>query len=947
MHRGLFLNLNLLVVALLSLYASPFLRGYQDDRAELIELIESGDYEEAGDWLDEEKGRWPLLRARLLVETGRAAEAIEVLTSLPPDFAQDPAARIIVAGVHQSAGRLEKAEEILRDILEGDRKNIEALTRLGEGLISSGKRLEGRAWLNKVISIYQDLTVAQAEALPPIDYVWMGRACEGLGRLREAYEVMYSSAFDLDEDLVEAHVAAGWAMLRAYNAPDSRSHFKDALARNRNHAEANVGMARAIWWDYRYPRDRLRDTQRHLSVAGRTWPGHPGIHLIRGDIAFSSENWPAAEKFYLQAIEANPSALRAKGLLAALYYSIARLEDFQTLVREVEGAHPAPAEFFATIAERLVDRFFYDEATEYSRKAISIDPDYSKAYPILGINALRVGLEESGRLWLDEANDRDPFNVWVHNTRRLIKHIDENFTEVATDDFIVRMRKDEAPFLVPYLAPLLHETKVDLEGSYAHETTRPITVEDFSEHAFFSARSIGLPGLAASGVCFGKLVTLTTPRAIPGNWGVVAVHEFAHVVTLQKAGHRIPRWFGEGLSVFEEGRREPRWKRHYADEFVTALAAGELHPLKEMQAGFVRPSFPGEILLAYYHGGVLCSFIEDEWGHEGILRLLTAYRNGRSTEEAVKEALEVDVDEFDRRAFAFCGKLAGYFGIGPFFSARHIMRLREITDSSGADAGAWIDLALAYSNSRGRIADAELAIGKAEKISPDSADLAAVKGLIALRSNKRRTAEKEFRKAIEGDSRWKYRSGVALATILADRDENEEAIGLLREAIAIHPDGTRSRFGHPGPYRLLADLLDDLGQRDEAIATMIEQVSRDRDDFGSRLKLAKIFDGDQEWQKVIDVAWDAPFINPYDSEAHFLLGRAYIEVGSFKLALRELEVQLESDSPPLAQIYPDLAWVHWKLGKDKSALDFARRALRLDPTSKRARTVLEALDGDS
>ena len=128
---------------------------------------------------------------------------------------------------------------------------------------------------------------------------------------------------------------------------------------------------------------------------------------------------------------------------------------------------------------------------------------------------------------------------------------------------------------------------------------------------------------------------------------------------------------------------------------------------------------------------------------------------------------------------------------------------------------------------------------------------------------------------------------------------------------------------------------------------MIEQVSRDRDDFGSRLKLAKIFDGDQEWQKVIDVAWDAPFINPYDSEAHFLLGRAYIEVGSFKLALRELEVQLESDSPPLAQIYPDLAWVHWKLGKDKSALDFARRALRLDPTSKRARTVLEALDGDS
>lgn len=939
--------LKLLLISLLPMAVTVPASGFEDDRAELLELIESGEYEEAQDWLEEEEGRWPLLHARLLIETGHGSEALDLLASLPAEIAGTSSVRLLEAGLLQDSGNLEKAEKILREVIKKDGKNVEALCRLGEGLIIAGKRIEGRAWLNKVISIYQGLSVVEAEALPPSDYVWMGRACEGLGRLRDAYDVMYSSAFDLDSDLVDAHVAAGWALLRAYNAPDARSHFKDALKRNRNHAGANVGMARAIWWDFRYPRDRARDTQRHLSRASRVWPDHPEIHQLEGDISFSSEEWAAAEKSYRKAIAANPSALRPRGLLAALLYSTARLDEFNALVREVERQHPAPAEFFATIAERLVDRFFYQEATEFSRKAISIDPDYSPAYPILGINALRVGLEEPGRLWLQEAYDRDPFNVWVVNTRKLIKHIDEKFTEVVTDDFIVRMRKDEAAFLMPYLSPLLDETKADLEKKYSHPTTRPITVEDFSEHKFFSARSIGLPGLAASGVCFGKLVTLTTPRAIPGNWGVVAVHEFAHVVTLQKAGHRIPRWYGEGLSVFEEGRREPRWTRHYADEFVTAFEAGELHGLADMQSGFVRPRYRGEVLLAYYHGGVLCSFIASEWGEEGLLRLLDSYREGRSTPEAIKEALEIGIEEFDRRAFRYCKALATRFGIGPFYSERHIIHLRQVAEEKGDDGGAWIDLALAYSNSRGRLADAELAIGKAEKLAQESADLSAVRGMIAMRGDKKKTAEREFRKAIAGGSRWQYRSRVGLAAIHADRQENQEAIDQLTEAISIHPDGTRGRFGKPGPYKLLASLLDDEGRREEAIAVMVEQVNHDRDDFQTRLKLAKIFSDDEKWQQVIDSAWDAPFINPYDSELHFLLGRAYIEVGKHSEALRELEVQLAAENPPLVQIYPDLAWVHWKLGKDESALDYARKALRLDPTSERAREVLEALDGDS
>ena len=43
------------------------------------------------------------------------------------------------------------------------------------------------------------------------------------------------------------------------------------------------------------------------------------------------------------------------------------------------------------------------------------------------------------------------------------------------------------------------------------------------------------------------------------NWGSTLWHEFTHIITLQMTDNKIPRWFSEGLSVFEERKAYPGW----------------------------------------------------------------------------------------------------------------------------------------------------------------------------------------------------------------------------------------------------------------------------------------------------------------------------------------------------------------------------------------------------
>ena len=914
--------------------------GYSELRA----MVEAGEYEEAEELLEDvaDDARFLVLKARLYRETGRGADALVFLEASQPYLAGDPEVVTAAAGLRLDRGHHERAEKELRQTLEHDANHVEARTRLGLSLLARGRTAEGRQELQKIREFYRGLSTRAAEALSPTTYVWMGRACQGLDKFREAYEVMYSSALDLDKESPEAHLASGHALLAKYSYPDARSHFKDALKRNPNLAEAHIGLALATYVDFRFPGSRIQSTLQAIDAADFIWEDHPQALLVRGHIAFFDESWDEAERYYRNAIAHNEHDLEAQAMLGALLYSKHRLEEFEALCEKVETLHPRPAPFYAALASKLVERFFYKEAAEFAKRAVEIDPDYWPAYVTFGVNALRVGWDEEGRKWIRRAFESDRFNVWAFNTRALVRHIDKNFTEERSENFIIRMRREDAPFLMPYLKPLLESAKVDMERRYQVRIDTPITVEDFSKHKYFSARSIGLPGLAASGVCFGKMVTLTTPKAIPGNWGAVAVHEFAHVISLQKTGNRVPRWFTEGLSVFEEGHGRRRWTRHYPDEFVEAVHHGQLLGMEKIQGGFTKPRFPGQILLSYYQGGVICQYISDRYGFDKIVAMLDGYRRGLDTTQVFQAVLGKPLKEFDEEFLAHARKKADALGVWPRYLPSQVLSLRGHLVDHPEDVDSWVKLGLAYIFGN-KVTDAELTIGKALRLNRDHPDLAALRGFVEFQKKNTKAAIREFERALELGTHYRYRSRVALGILYRRQRKTEKAIKVLREAIEIHPDGTRKRFEKPNPYYQLAGILQGEDRVDEAVEVLEKLLLVARDDVEVRKRLGQYYRTRDNWEKVAHVLGDAVFINPYDLEIHQYLSRAYLETKAYKKAIIELTVLLEGEAPAFDRLYADIAWCHWKLGDNDQARDFARRALKIDSNNERAQEVLQGV----
>jgi tetratricopeptide (TPR) repeat protein len=210
----------------------------------------------------------------------------------------------------------------------------------------------------------------------------------------------------------------------------------------------------------------------------------------------------------------------------------------------------------------------------------------------------------------------------------------------------MRLHPDEADVMREHALPLAREALRTLSDRYGVSVEGPILIEIFPRHDDFAVRNLGLPGMiGALGACFGRVVTIDSPRARPPgtfNWQATLWHELAHVVTLQLSKQRVPRWLTEGISVYEEQRARPEWGREMQLQFAEALDRDEVIPLENLNQGF---SSPDTIALAYYEASLLVQHIIDTFGEERLRNLLRAYGDGLATDAAVQQSLGVDLPQ--------------------------------------------------------------------------------------------------------------------------------------------------------------------------------------------------------------------------------------------------------------------------------------------------------------
>ncbi len=564
-----------------------------------------------------------LLRAYL--ETGRYTEAESAARKF---LEKNPAAggvRQELAEALAATGRYDEAlREFERAGLDSSKggfplERLESELRRAEVLELIGQEERAREIFQSFVTYYNEKGPESARELTLI-----ARALVHLEKYRDASE-MYTSAIAADSSFIEAHLGGGYLFTEKYNYSEAATFFRDALEINPNSARAHLGVAL---------NKRLEGGPEVVASLERALAINPNLieaRALRASLELETGNYDAASAEIDKTLKINPRFLEAHSLRAALLYLQDR--DYEPAVKSALLINPRYGAIYETLSHYATITRRTAQAAEFSRRAVALSPNLWRAHLSLGMALLRQGRMEEGRAAVETSFKGDPFNIWAKNTLDLLDAM-KDYRETRRGSFLIKTDAKETEALAPYAAELLEEAAAKLSAKYRFTPQGPITVEIFPNHEDFAVRALGLPGLGALGVCFGQVIAQDSPSARPEgqfNWGSTLWHEYTHVITLQMTDYRIPRWFSEGLSVYEERRARPGWGDDWNLMVLGALKEGRWFKISELDAGFMRPRRAEDVALAYFQASQVAEFITDRYGFDAILQMLALYRNKAQT----------------------------------------------------------------------------------------------------------------------------------------------------------------------------------------------------------------------------------------------------------------------------------------------------------------------------
>jgi len=639
--------------SILSLILLPFLllscgALWQSDSKSPTELARTGQYKEAAAALEPMVAGGnvdPVIVESLYyswIRTGDYAKAKEKFEAWSTANPNAGPVRLAAGRINHLTGNHDRALAHLNAILNFANVGVAAQYEKASILDDTGKRGEAEAIYNKLIEGFQN-GVTRA----PADLFWIARTLWATEKFHDANDLL-KLVTQANPRHAEAFVAWGDLLAEKYNEPEAISSYQDALKIDGNMPEAHIGLAKAL------ALSAPERAQAEFEKAMATNPNFIEGHLLAAEQNIDSEEYDKAQAEIGKALDVNPKSTEALSLLASISFFRSNTEDFNKYVRQVLDTNPRYSNLYDILAENSVSLRLYKEAVGFARKALEINPKDWGAMSVLGMNLMRMGEEDAGKAALEKAYEGDRFNVWTVNTLKMLDSF-EHFVRFDTPHFKVKLHEKEVAVLRPYVAELLEKAYDTLTEKYGFKPEGPITFEMYPDHDDFAVRTLGLPGIGGIlGVCFGKLFVMDSPTARKPdsfNWGSTLWHEFNHVITLQITDHKIPRWFSEGLSVYEERKGFPGWGDDLKLEYLSAIKGKKLLPTAELNNGFVRPKYEQQTLVSYYQSSLICDYIDQKFGFGAIRKMLALYKQGKSTADVFKDALGLTTEQFDTEFF--------------------------------------------------------------------------------------------------------------------------------------------------------------------------------------------------------------------------------------------------------------------------------------------------------
>ena len=482
-----------------------------------------------------------------------------------------------------------------------------------DDLYHRGERAEAAACYTRV----------SAESL---DGAVRAEAAWRLGDLQAA-NAFFRTALELDPESFTIRERWARLFLATHQADEAVRLFTEALDLNEDYTPARLGIAAVALGRFE---DRARTiVEEVLDGEGR----HLEAHLISARMSLEVGAVDAAREALDEALE----VAEAQDLPPLEVYSLHAAADVLQGTTASEWTdralayNPSYGEIHATPAYYYLINRRYREAVELLFEAVRIQPDLWTAHAELGVNLFRQNRVEEAQAHLALAYRGDPFSAQTVNTLRLIDSL-ENFVvlrrelpapEVGAPAMLLRLHEDEAPVLDAYVTGLVADSVRAFTERYQFELQEDVVVELYPEHDDFAVRTLGLPGIGLLGVAFGYLVAMDSPsgsREGEFHWGTTLWHEIAHIFTLEATGNLVPRWFSEGVSVFEEWSTGPRPGRHIPMNVLEAMQEDRLPAHRGTRQRLHAPDLSGSGRRLLHAGGPRVSVHRAPLGTAGARR---------------------------------------------------------------------------------------------------------------------------------------------------------------------------------------------------------------------------------------------------------------------------------------------------------------------------------------
>ncbi len=475
----------------------------------------------------------------------------------------------------------------------------------------------------------------------------------GRGLYDEANE-QFRTAVRLEPKSAAVRTEWGRLYLEHYQPGDAAKLFEEALEIDPNYAPAYLELGHIA-------ADRFDKSATDLAKqALQHDPKLFEAHELLAFVALEDDDPKLAADEANKALSLSSEALDGMAVLASMDW-LNDKSDSEWMTRILK-INPHYGEAYAAGAHFFEINHRYEEAVQFYRKALELNPDLWPARNELGINLMRLAdltgaREELVRCY--NAHRSSP------QTRNALLFLDtaKDYETFRTEHAAIVLHKKEAGLLRPYLEPEVERAIVTYERKYKMKLPGPVRLEVYPNHDDFVVRTLGLPGQGGLlGVTFGLVVAMDSPSARPEgemNWASTMWHEMSHVYVLSATHHLVPRWFTEGLAVHEEGAVSPDWGDRLTPEIVSALQKKQLLPVVELDRGFVRPQYATQVLVSYFEAGKICDYIAERWGNDTIVGMIHSYAERKTTAEAIEANLHETPSAFDKDFAAWLDQKTG------------------------------------------------------------------------------------------------------------------------------------------------------------------------------------------------------------------------------------------------------------------------------------------------